>query len=99
MSIKSENFSIFAEVELDTSKIQSQLNSAIKGAKFKVDSGNIQGLNEETEKLWKNNKEVSASVQDVTLTYQEANMILSNTIDIISSMVDQVFALDSSITE
>ena len=39
------------------------------------------------------------SAEDLGLSYQEANAIMSKSIDIISSMVDQVFEMNGALTE
>lgn len=39
------------------------------------------------------------SVEDLGLTFQQANLIMQKSLDIISSMVEQVYALDGSLTE
>lgn len=40
-----------------------------------------------------------SGVQDLGLTFQEANLIMSRSIDIISSMIGEVYNLDSALTE
>lgn len=99
MSIKSGNFSIFAEVELDTSKIQSQLNKASKGTKINIDHSSVTKAGDALEELGVKSKSAAEAGELVELNFQEANMVLSKSIDIITSMVDQVFALDDAITE
>lgn len=40
-----------------------------------------------------------SGVKELGLTFQEANLIMSRSIDIISSMVNEVYTLDSALTE
>lgn len=44
-------------------------------------------------------KDVSSAGKNIGLTYQEANLIMSKSIEIISAMVEQVYELDGAITE
>lgn len=82
------NFSILIDTQLDTSNIEKQLKQAEKSAKpitFKTDDSGI--------------KQTTNSAKELGLTFQEANLIMSRSIDIISSMVSQVYNLDSALTE
>ena len=56
---------------------------------------NTIGLNVDAKGL----KEATANVENMGLTFQEANAIMSTSIDIISSMVDQVFEMNDALTE
>lgn len=40
-----------------------------------------------------------SGAKELGLTFQEANLIMSRSIDIISSMVNEVYTLDSALTE
>lgn len=82
------NFSILVDTQLDTSNIEKQLKqveNSIKPITFKTDDSGI--------------KETTNSAKELGLTFQEANLIMSKSIDIISSMVSQVYNLDSALTE
>ena len=80
-------YSILVDVDFSTSQIQQKLQNAAKGAKinFDVDSGSID--------------QAAKSAENLGLTFQEANLIMSKSLDIITSMVDEVYALDTSLTE
>ena len=43
--------------------------------------------------------QAAKAAENLGLTFQEANLIMSKSLDIITSMVDEVYALDSSLTE
>ena len=77
------------ELEADAQKIQSQLNKAAKNVKFTVDTSEGQS---ELDKL-------GQKAEDVSLTFQAANMIFNKSKEVISSMVEQVFELNSAIVE
>ena len=80
-------YSILVDVDFSTSQIQQKLQNAAKNTKinFDVDSGSID--------------QAAKSAENLGLTFKEANLIMSKSLDIITSMVDEVYALDSSLTE
>ena len=80
-------YSILVDVDFSTSQIQQKLQNAAKNTKinFDVDSGSID--------------QAAKAAENLGLTFQEANLIMSKSLDIITSMVDEVYALDSSLTE
>ena len=80
-------YSILVDVDFSTSQIQQKLRQAAQNTKinFDVDSGSI--------------AQAAKSAENLGLTFQEANLIMSKSLDIITSMVDEVYALDSSLTE
>ena len=80
-------YSILVDVDFSTSQIQQKLRQAAQNTKinFDVDSGGID--------------QAAKSAENLGLTFQEANLIMSRSLDIITSMVDEVYALDSSLTE
>ena len=99
MSIKSGNFSIFAEVELDTSKIQEQLNKAGKGAKVTIDDSGVKSATKSLDELSTSSKKAKESADDISLSFNAANEIFSRTLDVVTAMVDQVYELDGALTE
>lgn len=80
-------YSILVDVDFSTSQIQQKLRQAAQNAKinFDVDSGSID--------------QAAKAAENLGLTFQEANLIMSRSLDIITSMVDEVYTLDSSLTE
>lgn len=92
----SSNYSILVDVELQTANIQKQLNSLGKNAKLNLNTAaTASGLNS----LNSNLNSVNQSAQDASLTFQAANMIWSKSVEIITSMIDEVFSLDTALTE
>ena len=85
------NYSILVDVELQTQSIKSQLNKIAKEQKIpvKVDSKDAV----------KNLNELEKAIKEVGITFQESNLIMSRSIDAIVSMVDQVYELDTALTE
>ena len=106
---KGRNYSILVGIKLDTSDVQKQLD-AIKGReiKVKVDVEGNEKLKETAEtmgQLPKRSKTVKDSIKDqadevekLGLTYQQANAIMSKSVEIIGMMVDSVFSLDDALT-
>ena len=83
------NYSVLVGVELDTKNVQQQLNQNLKNLKVDLDTKDTtKGLND-----------LNSSITDTYLTFQAANEIFSTSIDIIKSMTEQVYALDSALIE
>lgn len=83
------NYSVLVGVELDTKNVQQQLNQKLKNLKVDLDTKDAtKGLND-----------LNSSITDAYLTFQAANEIFSTSIDIIKSMVEQVYALDAAMIE
>ena len=80
------NYSILVDVELDTSNIQKQLD---KNAKVQLN----------TTDAIKSLLGLDNAMEDTNLTFQAANEVFSTTKDILMSMVNQVYELDSAIIE
>ena len=99
MARTSNNFSIFASVELDTSTIQKQLTNASKGIKFDVDSKSVKEAAKNVGDLGDASSQAKGKVEDINLSFQAANEIFSKSISIISSMVEKVYNLDDALTE
>ena len=85
------NYSILVDVELQTQSIKSQLNKISKEQKIPVKV--------ESEDAVKKLNELEKSIEEVGITFQESNLIMSRSIDAIVSMVDQVYELDTALTE
>ena len=99
---KGRNYSILVGIKLDTSDVQKQLD------KIKLNDINInvkvngkdelKETNEENKKASKATKEHADEVEKLGLTYQQANAIMSKSVEIIGMMVDSVFSLDDALT-
>lgn len=89
MATKNSNYSILVDVELITSGIQKQLNNAAKNTKISFDTKDAQS----------NVRGLSQDFGDLGLTFQEANLIMKRSIEIIASIAEQVVELDTAMTE
>ena len=82
------NFTILVDAEIQNiSQITKQLQSLGKSTKFNIDV-NTSGL-----------KDAALNAENMGLSFQQANAIMTTSIDIISSMVDQVFEMNDALTE
>lgn len=82
------NFTILVDAEIQNiSQITKQLQSLGKSTKFNIDV-NASGL-----------KDAALNAENMGLSFQQANAIMTTSIDIISSMVDQVFEMNDALTE
>ena len=78
-------YSILVDVEFETQQIKKKLQEASKGAVINVDDSSL--------------KEAVKNAEDLGLSFQAANAILRTTNEIIEAMVEQVYELDSAMTE
>ena len=93
------DYSILAKVVLDLNNIQSQLNNAAKKVTFKADGKGIRSVTAELDTMSTATQQASKHAEDLGLTYQQARLIMDKCVDTISSMVEQVYTLNSAMTE
>ena len=93
------DYSILAKVVLDLNNIQSQLNNAAKKVTFKGDGKGIRSVTAELDTMSTATQQASKHAEDLGLTYQQARLIMDKCVDTISSMVEQVYTLNSAMTE
>ena len=93
------DYSILAKVVLDLNNIQSQLNNAAKKVTFKVEGKGIRSVTAELDTMSTATQQASKHAEDLGLTYQQARLIMDKCVDTISSMVEQVYTLNSAMTE
>ena len=92
MANTKSNFSILVDVDFDTKQVQSQLQKATRKLSIDVDSGQVRNAATDV-------KNLGSAMEDTSLTFNAANEIFRTTLDVITSMVDQVYAMDSALTE
>lgn len=95
MAAKKSNYSILVDVDLNVDDIQKQLNDAQKNLKKIVLPGAEKAKKDMTD-LGGAAKKTAESVENASLSFQAANEIFSKTVDIISSMAEQVYKLDAA---
>lgn len=86
------NYSILTDVEFSTKGIKKNLQDAVNkaGAKAKVGL-EVEGTNQV--------KELNSALGDTNLILQAANELFRRSVEVISAVVTQVYALDDSLTE
>lgn len=99
MARTSNDFYILASVQLDTSNIQSQLTNFAKGITINIDSSKVKETSQELDKTTEATNRTTEATNDLALTYQEASLIMDKCVQIIGSMVEQVFELNSALIE
>lgn len=95
MAASSANFSISADVVLNLKNIQKQLDSM----KFNIGGKEVAATAGAMGNLSKATTSAGNAVNATQLSFQAANAIFRKSIDVISSMIDQVYELDGAITE
>lgn len=106
MATTSNNFSIFAEVKLDTSTIQKQLSSISKEAIINVrvrgTQESVQGVKAVTDSV-KNQTEAlirhKDQLEQAGATYAATREVLNKTVEVIKSMTAETYALNASLVE
>ena len=83
------NYSVLVGVELDTKNVQKQLDNNLKNLKVDLDA----------DKAVKSMNDLTDSAENALLTFQVANEVFRTSVEIIGSMVGQVYELDSALTE
>ena len=96
---KNSNYSILVDAELDLTKVKQQLKKVGKENKINFDNSSVKNASKQLEKLEEDLKDLKRPAEDLGLTFQQANSIMQKSIDIISSMKEQVFELDDAMVE
>lgn len=78
------NYSILVDATLETKQIKEQLNKIGRESKIDLDTSSV--------------RQASKDIQDLELNFNAANEVFSKTIDIISSLAEQVLELGNAIT-
>ena len=94
------NYTILVDAQIQNlQNIQRQLNDLHSQINVNV---NAQGLSEttrQTQSLAQASDNANTAAGELILTYQVANQIFHASVEAIGSMVEQVYELDSAITE
>ena len=93
------NIGVGIEIKTSTREIQQQLNAAAKNINLNIDAKGAKEASDGINNLSDNMKEASSSAENFELTYQAANMIMEKSIEIISSMVSEVYTLNAAQVE
>ena len=93
------NIGVGIEIKTSTREIQQQLNDAAKNIPLNIDAKGAKEASDGINNLSENMNEASSSAENFELTYQAANMIMEKSIEIISSMVSEVYTLNAAQVE
>lgn len=93
------NIGVGIEIKTSTREIQQQLNNAAKNININIDAKGAKEASDGINNLSDNMNEASSSAENFELTYQAANMIMEKSIEIISSMVSEVYTLNAAQVE
>ena len=103
MASKNSNYSIVVGVDFQKNEVQDKLDKLVKELEKKNEVNLKVNVDSSAEKNLKQIGEAAEGVNSaggkIGITYQAANAILSKTVEIASSMVDQVYELNSAMTE
>lgn len=88
------NYSILFDVEFETKQVRAELEKIQKNFKpLKLD------VDVDTKEATDGVKRLEQSMGDAQLTFNAANEVFRTTIDVITSMAEQVYELDGALTE
>ena len=90
------NIGVGIEIQTSTREIQQQLNAAAKNINLNIDAKGAKEASDGINNVSDNMKEASSSAENFELTYQAANMIMEKSIEIISSMVSEVYTMNAA---
>lgn len=90
------NIGVGIEIKTSTSEIQKKLNDAAKNVNINIKAKGAKEASDGISNLSKNMNEASSSAKNFELTYQAANMIMEKSIDIIKSMVSEVYTMNAA---
>lgn len=93
------NIGVGIEIKTSTSEIQKKLNDAAKNVNINIKAKGAKEASDGISNLSKNMNEASSSAKNFELTYQAANMIMEKSIEIIRSMVSEVYTMDAAQVE
>ena len=93
------NIGVGIEIKTSTSEIQKKLNEAAKNVNINIKAKGAKEASDGISNLSKNMNKASSSAENFELTYQAANMIMEKSIDIIKSMVSEVYTMNAAQVE
>lgn len=93
------NIGVGIEIKTSTSEIQKKLNEAAKNVNINIKAKGAKEASDGISNLSKNMNKASSSAKNFELTYQAANMIMEKSVDIIKSMVSEVYTMNAAQVE
>lgn len=93
------NIGVGIEIQTSTSEIQKKLNEAAKNVNINIKAKGAKEASDGINNLSKNMDKASSKAKKFELTYQAANMIMEKSVEIISSMVSEVYTMNAAQVE
>ena len=93
------NIGVGVEIQTSTREIQQQLNEAARNITLNIEARGAEEASDGINNLSDGMNRASSSAENFELTYQAANMIMEKSIEIISSMVSEVYTLNAAQVE
>ena len=93
------NIGVGIEIKTSTSEIQKKLNEAAKNVNINIKAKGAKEASDGINNLSKNMDKASSKAKKFELTYQAANMIMEKSVEIISSMVSEVYTMNAAQVE
>lgn len=90
------NIGVGIEIKTSTSEIQKKLNEAAKNVNINIKAKGAKEASDGINNLSKNMDKASSKAKKFELTYQAANMIMEKSVEIISSMVSEVYTMNAA---
>ena len=90
------NIGVGIEIQTSTSEIQKKLNEAAKNVNINIKAKGAKEASDGINNLSKNMDKASSKAKKFELTYQAANMIMEKSVEIISSMVSEVYTMNAA---
>ena len=95
----SGGYSIYVEAKLNLDKLKKDLQAQGLKIPLTADASGVKEVSKTLENISNKMEDANSQVSQFGLTWQEASSIMSKCVDIIEKMTDQVFELDTSLTE
>lgn len=99
MAKTNANYSIKVGVDLDTSDIKKQLQEVSKNSTLNIDTRSIKEAGSAAHELSTSMGDVKEITADTEATWNALNIVFTKTVELFSNMVEQVYELDTALTE
>lgn len=92
-------YSIYVDAELNLEKLKKDLKAQGLTLPVTANASGIKATRKAVQEVESATKDAIESANEFNLTWQEASSIMDKCVEVIGKMVDQVFELDTSLTE
>ena len=102
MANKTNDYTLIFKAQFNEQDIDRQIKSIqekLNKINLNIGTNSLTDASKGLKNVGEQAKNASVDIQDLGLTFQQANMIMQQSIDIITSMVEQVYEMDAAIIE